>query len=209
MPVCVSVTVALTARRVSSRPIERPTVTPRPTTTTSLPAREMPCRSTSSMIPRGVHGSGDVTSSLTRSTSRPRLVGCSPSASLAGSMSSSTRFVSMPRGSGSCTMYPVQAGSSLRRRTAASMSSCVASPGRSSRIDASPTSAQSRCLPATYHCDPGSSPTRSVPSPGTTPFSARTARRSLSSALIVAAVALPSRIRAVTAGGPGTAGSRP
>ena len=33
-----------------------------------------------------------------------------------------------------------------------------------------PTSAQSRCLPATYHWLPGSLPTRIVPSPGTMPF---------------------------------------
>ena len=36
-----------------------------------------------------------------------------------------------------------------------------------------PTSAQSLCLPPTYHRDPGSSPTSTVPSPGTTPVLAQ------------------------------------
>src|SRR6202012_5836523 len=61
-----------------------------------------------------------------------------------------------------------------------------------------PTCAQSRCLPATYECDPGSSPTRIVPSPGTIPCAASAATRSFRSALTAAAVALPSRICAVT-----------
>ena len=38
-------------------------------------------RSSSSITPRGVHGSGDVIGLLTLSTSRPRFVGCRPSAS--------------------------------------------------------------------------------------------------------------------------------
>ena len=79
------------------------------------PARSMSCRSSRSMMPRGVHGSGECTGSLTRRTRRPRLVGCSPSASLSGSTSSSTRLSSMPFGSGSCTMNPVHSGSSLSR----------------------------------------------------------------------------------------------
>src|SRR5690606_17391537 len=66
------------------------------------------------------------------------------------------------------------------------------------RIDSMPTSAQSLCLPPTYHREPGSSPTRIVPSPGTTPCSRRRAIRALSSSLIAAAVALPSSLRAVT-----------
>src|SRR4051794_25332927 len=61
-----------------------------------------------------------------------------------------------------------------------------------------PTSAQSRCLPATYQVLPGSLPTRTVASPGVTPCSASLATRSRSSALIAAAVALPSRSCAVT-----------
>ena len=80
--------------RVSSSPIERPTVTPRPTTDDVLArrSRRRGARS-SSMIPRGVHGSGAATASRsTPSTSRPRFVGCSPSASFAGSIRSRIAF---------------------------------------------------------------------------------------------------------------------
>ena len=69
-----------------------------------------------------------------------------------------------------------------------------------------PTSAQSLCLPLTYHREPGSSPTSTVPRPGTTPRSRRAATRALSSSLIAAAVAVPSSFCAVIAdilsGGP-------
>ena len=61
-----------------------------------------------------------------------------------------------------------------------------------------PTSAQSRCLPLTYQRLPGSSPTSTVPRPGGDPRRRSAATRSVSSALIAAAVALPSRIVAVT-----------
>src|SRR6476469_6001057 len=61
-----------------------------------------------------------------------------------------------------------------------------------------PTSAQSVCLPLTYHREPGSSPTRTVPRPGTTPRSPSLATRSVSSPLMALAVAVPSRICAVT-----------
>src|SRR5512133_976224 len=64
-------------------------------------------------------------------------------------------------------------------------------------IEAIPTCAQSWCLPRTYAWLPGSSPTSTVPRPGTMPRSASADTRSLSSALMVAASALPSRIRAV------------
>src|SRR4051794_8891860 len=70
--------------------------------------------------------------------------------------------------------------------------------GRSTRIEVIPTSAQSLCLPLTYHRDPGSSPTSTVPRPGTTPCSRSLATRSASSALIALAVRLPSRVCAVT-----------
>ena len=53
----------------------RPTVVPRPMTTTSVPLSDTPWRSISSMIPRGVHGRGEEMTSPTRRTSRPRLVG--------------------------------------------------------------------------------------------------------------------------------------
>ena len=101
-------------------------------------------------------------------------------------------------GSGSWTMKPVHSGSSLSSRTFAAISSWVAVSGSSTWIDEIPTSAQSRCLPATYARLPGSSPTRIVPSPGTTPCSASFATRTFNSSLIAAAVALPSRICAVT-----------
>src|SRR3954452_4684267 len=61
-----------------------------------------------------------------------------------------------------------------------------------------PTSAQSLCLPLTYHREPGSSPTRTLPRPGTTPRSLSLSTRSASSPLMALAVAVPSRIRAVT-----------
>src|SRR4051794_17786841 len=61
-----------------------------------------------------------------------------------------------------------------------------------------PTSAQSLCLPLTYQREPGSSPTSTVPRPGTKPSSRSAAIRDLSSSLIAAAVADPSRVCAVT-----------
>src|SRR5699024_6446880 len=100
----VSVVVALCSRRVGRAPIDRPTVTPRPITPTCLPLRSIPLRVISSMTPRGVHGSGVVISELTLSTSRPRFVGCRPSASLAGSMASRMVSVSIWAGNGSWTM---------------------------------------------------------------------------------------------------------
>ena len=89
---------------------------PRPITVTSAPAISTPYRRSSATMPRGVHGSG----ASSPSTSLPRLTGCRPSASLAGSMRLSTRFSSSPDGSGSCTMYPVQAGSPFSSATASS-----------------------------------------------------------------------------------------
>src|SRR4051794_38110288 len=63
---------------------------------------------------------------------------------------------------------------------------------------AMPTWAQSECLALTYQRLPGSSPTSSVPSPGWCPAAVSAATRSMSSARIAAAVALPSRIVAGT-----------
>src|SRR4051794_3965546 len=96
-------------------------------------------------------------------------------------------------------MYPWQESSALRSATTDSTCSWVASAGRSYRIDAMPTSAQSRCLPSTYACDPGSSPTSTVPRPGTMPRSASALTRARRSSFTAAAVALPSRMVAVTA----------
>src|SRR3954471_13036855 len=100
VPVWQRVTVAFSDRRVSSSPSGRPTVTPRPTTHTSAPAICTSCRRSSSTMPYGVHGSG---ASLP-STSQPRFVGCSPSASLTGSTSPRMSFSFMCLGSGSWTM---------------------------------------------------------------------------------------------------------
>src|SRR4051794_12166974 len=100
VPVWQSVTVAFSDRRVSSSPSGRPTVTPRPITTTSAPAIGTSKRRSSSTMPTGVQGSGPGT----LSTSRPRLVGCSPSASFSGSIAARTAYSAMCRGSGSWTM---------------------------------------------------------------------------------------------------------
>src|SRR5215218_656935 len=77
VPVWQRVTVAFSERRVSSSPSGRPTVRPRPTTTTSAPAIGTSCRRSSSITPTGVHGNGP----LLPSTSLPRLNGCNPSTS--------------------------------------------------------------------------------------------------------------------------------
>src|SRR3954471_9617570 len=145
-------------------------------------------------MPTGVQGSAPGT----LSTSRPRLTGCSPSASLAGSIASRTAYSSTWSGSGNCTMYPVHEGSALSSSTTASTSACVADAGSSRWMLAMPTSAQSLCLALTYQRLPGSSPTSSVPRPGRRPTAARAATRSVSSPRIAAAVALPSRIVAGT-----------
>ena len=96
-------------------------------------------------MPRGVHGSG----ASSPSTSRPRLTGCRPSASLSGSMRSRAAF------SSSCLRQrelhdvagAVRVGVELV--DVASSCSCVVSPGRSRRIEVMPTFAQSLCLPRT------------------------------------------------------------
>jgi hypothetical protein len=164
VPVCVRVTVALTARRVSSSPIERPIVTPRPTTTTCVPARAKPLRSSSSITARGVHGSGEVISSLTLSTSLPRLVGCRPSASFAGSIRSRMRSVSMPQRQLHDVAVAGRVGVEAIDR--ASTSACVASAGSSTWIEFMPIASDSRCFIPTYSCDAGSAPTSTVAMPG-------------------------------------------
>ena len=146
-------------------------------------------------MPWGVQGSGAVSPS----TRRPRFIGCRPSTSLAGSTSSSTRYSSRPLGSGNWTRKPVHAGSALSSATTASISAWVALAGSSRWTLAIPICAQSLCLAETYQRLPGSSPTSTVPRPGTMPRSRSALTRSASSSLIVARVALPSRIVAVTA----------
>src|SRR3954452_12423980 len=145
-------------------------------------------------MPTGVQGSAPGT----LSTSRPRLTGCRPSASLAGSIASRTAYSSTWSGSGSWTMYPVHAGSALSSATTARTSACVAVAGSSRWMLAMPTWAQSLCLASTYQRLPGSSPTNSVPSPGRWPAAVTAATRSVSSVRIAAAVALPSRMVAGT-----------
>ena len=75
------------------------------------------------------------------------------------------------------------------------------------RREAIPTSAQSRCLPATYAWLPGSSPTRMVPSPGRTPWACSCATRGASWCLMSAATRVPSIFVAVVIAA-GRAGTR-
>ncbi len=91
----------------------------------------------------------------------------------------------------------MQDGSAFSSSITASTSAWVAVAGRSRRIDSMPISAQSLCLAPTYQCEPGSSPTSTVPSPGVTPRSRSAATRSASSALIAFSVAVPSSFCAV------------
>ena len=146
------------------------------------------------MIPLGVHGSGTPGSPCGCNTNSPRFMGWSPSASFPGSIALITSVWLMCFGNGSWTMYPVQSGFPLRPRTASNTSSCDADSGRSMRIESMPTSVQSLCLPATYLSEPGSSPTSTVPRPTGIPASRSLATRALRSSLMLAAVALPSRM---------------
>src|SRR4051794_12656198 len=72
-----------------------------------------------------------------------------------------------------------------------------------------PISAESLCFALTYQRLPGSSPTRTVPRPGTIPRSASAATRSPNSSLMLARVALPSRILALTSDHPASRVLRP
>ena len=193
VPVWHSVTVAFSVRRLRMRPIGRPTVVPRPMTTASAPSSRTPKRRSSTTQPHGVQGSGVGSPS----TSLPRLSGCRPSASLACAIRSSTRNSSRPFGSGSCTRYAWQAGSSLSSRTAASTSAWAAVAGRRRSIESMPIRALSRCFIETYACEPGSSPTRIEPRPGVTPRSLSRVTRAARSARISFAAAQPSSTVAV------------
>src|SRR3954447_2799614 len=144
------------------------------------------------MIPVGVQGSG----AGLPSTSQPRLVGCSPSTSFSGS--TAARIANSSNPVGCWTRNAVQAGSAFSSAITASTSAWVAVAGRSRRMLFTPMAAESLCFALTYHWLAGSSPTRTVPSPGTMPRSASAATRSVSSLLIAVSVALPSRIVAVT-----------
>src|SRR5207248_2094315 len=87
-------------------------------------------------------------------------------------------------------------GSSLKRAMTSWSCCWVVSAARCSPKDAIPISAQSWCFSRTYDALAGSSPTRIVPRPGSTPCALRAATRSASSARTAAAVAAPSRIPA-------------
>src|SRR6478672_6900718 len=192
VPVWHSVTVAFSLLRVRMSPSGRPTVRPRPMTTTLAPAICTSWRRSSSMHPIGVHGRG----AGLPSASQPRFIGCRPSTSLLGSTRESSAISSRPVG---CwTRKPVHVGSALSSSMTASTSAWLAVAGRSRRRLVMPISAQSLCLALTYQWLPGSSPTSTVPRPGTTPCSRRRATRWVSSTLIALRVALPSRICAVT-----------
>ena len=94
-------------------------------------------------------------------------------------------------------MYPVHSLDEFKSAIAANTSFSVALSGRSTRIELIPTSLQSRCFPPTYDSDPGSLPTKTVPSPGVIPLALSAATRLVRSALMADASALPSRICAL------------
>src|SRR5579875_2267096 len=155
------------------------------------------------MMPVGVHGSG----AGSPSTSEPRFIGCSPSTSFTGSTAVRiSNSAAVPNPVGTCTRKAVHAGSALSPATMSSTSALAVPVGRSWRMLATPISAESLCLALTYQMLPGSSPTSTVPSPGTTPRSASAATRCASSCLIVARTLLPSRSRAVTSSHPASRG---
>ena len=137
---CTTVTAALACSSfsASSNASGRPIVRPRPTITTCLPGDRAPRGARAAPgSPRGVHGRG----ASTPITSRPRFTGCSPSASLSGSIASSAASSSMSGGSGSCTMNPSTAGSSLNVWISAWRCVAECRPGSSRWCDTIPTSA--------------------------------------------------------------------
>ena len=138
-----TVTVAFSAS--SSEATGLPTRSLRPTTTACAPSSGVSYRRSSSITPNGV---ADTRPSRPW-TSRPAFVGVSPSTSFAGSTADVARAASRWPGSGSWTMIPLTAGSAFSSLTTASSSSWPASSGSSRPIEAMPTSAHARCLPAT------------------------------------------------------------
>ncbi|CRH74503.1 Uncharacterised protein [Chlamydia trachomatis] len=139
-----------------------------------------------------MHGRGVTISPEICITSSPKLYGCIPSQSFAGSIASIIFLESTPFGKGNCTIKPVQEGSLFNFSTAVRISYSLASSGKSHRIERIPTSSQSLCFPATYFNEPGSLPTKSVPSPGLMPFSLSFSTLFFKSLLILAASAFPS-----------------
>ena len=196
MPVWQIVTVAFSERRVSSSGSARAAVIPRPITTTCAPAIGTPYRRQ------------QLDAAARRARQRRRLAEREPAevgrvqpVGVLGRVDPGQHRVGRrrPGGSGSWTRYAVQAGSAFSSSTTASTSAWVAVAGSSTPMLRMPTSAQSRCLPRTYAWLAGSSPTSTVPSPGSTPRSRSASMRAFSSPRMVAAVALPSRRVAVTA----------
>ena len=173
---------AFSLLRVSSSPSGRPTVVPRPITQTSAPLSPIPLRRSSSTMPRGVHGrrAGD-SQHQPAEVDRMQAVGV-----LVGIDQGECGVVvkvSWQAAAGRCIRC-------RRGRRSVPRSPMPAHPGWSSRAT---RPGSRRCRPARSldACPrrrkrlPGSSPTRTVPRPGTMPRSASTDTRSLSSVLMV------------------------
>src|SRR6185437_1540390 len=122
---CAMVTVACWCS--SSRAKGLPTMSLRPTTTASRPAISIWLRSSSSMIPAGVHGRGPGRCE----TRLPRFTGWNPSTSFSGATASSTLAVSTCFGKGSCTKIPSISSRALSAATCASISAVVTVSGGS------------------------------------------------------------------------------
>ena len=146
VPVWQSVTVAFSLRRVSSRP-ERPA--------DGDPAADHgdpgPVQR-HAVAPAQLDDARAACTAAARARRAPAGRG-SPGAARRrpwpGRRAPARRPASSPRGSGSCTMKPVHAGSAFSSSMARSTSAWVASAGSSRCSEAIPTLAQSRCLPRT------------------------------------------------------------
>ena len=166
VPVWHSVTVAFSVRRVSSSPSGRPTVMPRPTTH-DVGAGDRDVVAAQQLD--DARSACTAAAPASPSTSQPRLIGCRPSTSLSGSTRAEHRELVEAR-CGCWTRKPVQAGSALSSSTTR-LDLGLGGRRRAARAGslAMPISAQSWCLAPTYQRLPGSSPTSTVPRPGTTP----------------------------------------
>jgi hypothetical protein len=121
------------------------------------------------------------------------LNGCSPSASLACEIASSTAVSLTCAGSGSCTRMPSTVGSALSACTVAITSASDASAGRSRPRSRMPTSAHALRFMRTYVALSGRLPTSTTARPGWRPsLGTNASMRALSSERMAAAVALPS-----------------
>ena len=125
-----------------------------------------------------------------------RLVGWSPSTSLAGS--TAERIANSSRPVGCWTRKPVRCGSALSSATTAKD---LLEGGAGGQVAADAGQADLGAvavLAPAYQWLPGSSPSSTVPRPGTTPRSASAAALDFQLVLDGARTALPSRMRAVT-----------